>query len=262
MSTTPRTHVVTGAASGIGAATRHTLLAQGDHVIGVDLRGSDIDCDLADPASRATLADRVSALAPHGIDAVHAIAGVSLPTALTAKVNYFGATATLSSLRPLLAGSPAPRALVVSSFSALQDTDPELLDALREDDEDRALARAEALAADGQGSLIYPSSKRAIAEWVRTQAITTPWAGAGIPLNAVGPGVIRTPMTAPYLDTPEGREGLFAQVPSPLNGAADPEDIAGLLAWLTSPANRHLTGQVVFADSGADATVRGPRIFG
>ncbi|OWA00777.1 short-chain dehydrogenase [Streptomyces sp. CS113] len=262
MSTTSRVHVVTGAASGIGAATRQTLLAQGDRVIGVDLRGSDIDCDLSDPAAREGLADRVAAQAPDGIDAVHAIAGVSLPHPLTVKVNYFGATATLTALRPLLAHSAAPRAVVVTSFSALQETDPELLDALRDDDEKRAVSRAEALTADERGHLIYPSSKRAIAEWVRTQAITDAWAGAGIPLNAVGPGIIRTPMTAPLLATEEGRDSLYAQVPSPLNGAAEPENIADLLAWLTGPTNRHVTGQVVFADSGADATVRGPRIFG
>jgi NAD(P)-dependent dehydrogenase (short-subunit alcohol dehydrogenase family) len=167
---------------------------------------------------------------PHTVDGVIAVAGVALPTSLTVKVNYFGAVATLEQLRPLLAGSHAPRAVVVASFSALQDNDGELLDLLRQNDEDAAVS---------------PS-----------------WAGAGIALNAVGPGVILTPMTEELLRTPEGREGLMAAVPMPLGGPAPASVIAESLAWLTDSTNTHITGQVLFVDGGADATVRGPRVFG
>jgi NAD(P)-dependent dehydrogenase (short-subunit alcohol dehydrogenase family) len=199
---------------------------------------------------------------PHTVDGVIAVAGVALPTSLTVKVNYFGAVATLEQLRPLLAGSHAPRAVVVASFSALQDNDGELLDLLRQNDEDAAVSRADALADGAGGHLIYASTKRAIAEWVRGCAVSPSWAGAGIALNAVGPGVILTPMTEELLRTPEGREGLMAAVPMPLGGPAPASVIAESLAWLTDSTNTHITGQVLFVDGGADATIRGPRVFG
>jgi NAD(P)-dependent dehydrogenase (short-subunit alcohol dehydrogenase family) len=170
--------------------------------------------------------------------------------------------ATLEHLRPLLLGSDAPRAAVVASFSALQDNDDALVDLLRTGDERAAVDSADELAGAGDGGLIYASTKRAIAEWVREQAPTHEWAGAGIPLNAVGPGVILTPMTEELLQTPDGREALMAMVPMPLNGPAPADVIAATLAWLTEAGNTHITGQVLFVAGGADAVIRGPRVFG
>jgi NAD(P)-dependent dehydrogenase (short-subunit alcohol dehydrogenase family) len=259
-----RTHVVTGSSSGIGKATRELLQSRGDRVIGIDLKDADINCDLGNPVQRAELRSRVMAAAPDGIDAVHAVhavAGVATSDVSAVKVNYFGAIATLEQLRSALRDSTAPRAVVVTSFALLNEVDRDLVAAMHAGDEDKAVWLAEELATSGKGNLLYPSGKRAIAEWVRRQSVTPDWAGRGIPLNAVAPGVIRTPMTAGLLASQEGRELLFTQVPSPLNGAAEPSQIARLLAWLTSAENRHVTGQVIFADSGADAVQRGPHIF-
>lgn len=259
---TARRYVVTGAASGIGLATKALLESQGHRVVGVDLRGSDIDADLSTDAGRRLLAPAVESALGSSVDAVIAVAGVAVPTPLTVKVNYFGAVASLELLRPLLTASPAPRAAVVASFSALQANDTELLDLLRQNDEEGAISRAGNMADDGHGDLIYASTKRAIGEWTRETSITAGWAGAGIALNAVGPGVILTPMTEELLRTPEGRDGLMAAVPMPLNGPAAPSVVAGALAWLTSAENTHITGQVLFVDGGADVAIRGARVFG
>lgn len=259
--TAARSYVVTGAASGIGAATAGLLRSRGHRVVGVDLRGSDIDADLSNDEGRRRLAPAVREALGDTVDGVIAVAGVALPTSLTVRVNHFGAIATLEELLPLLRNSDAPRAAVVASFSALQENDPELVDLLRARDEDAAVARADHLAEDGHGDLIYASTKRAIAEWVREKAVTEEWAASGIPLNAVGPGIILTPMTEPLLATPEGRDALMQVVPMPLAGPARPEAIADALAWLTDASNAHMTGQVLFVDGGADAVIRGPRVF-
>jgi NAD(P)-dependent dehydrogenase (short-subunit alcohol dehydrogenase family) len=259
MSATTRTYVVTGAASGIGKATAELLRSQGQTVIGVDLRDTDITVDLTTDDGRTTMVDRVTELTGGVVDGVLAIAGLSAPIAATAGVNYYGALATLEGLRPLLAKSDAPRAVAVASMASLHPHDDALLEAFTNGTEEQAIARAEELAAAGPevGYLIYSTSKRALAQWIRRNAPTEAWAGAGIPLNAIAPGVVLTPMTADLVATEEGRKQLTAQVPMPLNGPFGPEVAADLLVWLSSVANSRLCGQVVFIDGGYDALTRG-----
>ncbi|HHW83068.1 MAG TPA: short-chain dehydrogenase, partial [Actinomycetales bacterium] len=130
----------------------------------------------------------------------------------------------LEAIRPTLAESDAPRAVVVSSMSSLQPNYPPLVDALLNRDEAAALEISEQLAADERtASLIYPSTKRAVSIWVRRQSVSEEWAGAGIPLNAVGPGIVITPMTADLLATPESAAFVDAVVPMPLNYHQPPE---------------------------------------
>jgi NAD(P)-dependent dehydrogenase (short-subunit alcohol dehydrogenase family) len=254
-----RTYVVTGAASGIGKATKELLLERGEKVIGVDIRDADVTVDLATAGGRAELVEKVSALSGGSIDAVLAIAGLATPTAKTAAVNYFGTIATLEGLRPLLLKSSAPRAVAVTSMASLFQPDDQLLAALQADDEEGALARAAILEAGApeQGALIYGTTKRALASWIRRNAVTAPWAGASIPLNAIAPGVVDTPMTAEMIATTEQREDISKMVPMPLNGIFEPRSVAYLLAWLASEENAHLCGQVVFIDGGSDAVIRG-----
>lgn len=123
-----RTIVVTGAASGIGAATAKHLRAQGDHVIGVDLAGVDVNVDLATLTGRAALVDAIRDLAPHGIDGIVANAGVHRRDAMTVRVNYFGAIASLEGLRPLLR-LDAPRAVLITSRAVLLPVDDGVVEA-------------------------------------------------------------------------------------------------------------------------------------
>jgi NAD(P)-dependent dehydrogenase (short-subunit alcohol dehydrogenase family) len=58
------------------------------------------------------------------------------------------------------------------------------------------------------------------------------------------------------MDDPTMRAVMDAAVPMPLNGYAAPEAPAELLAWLVSEANSHVTGQVIYVDGGAEATLR------
>jgi NAD(P)-dependent dehydrogenase (short-subunit alcohol dehydrogenase family) len=138
----------------------------------------------------------------------------------------------------------------------LYETLPPRVQAFHGDDEEAAIALAPKA---GLGA--YPSSKHALARWVRRAAPTPEWAGAGIGLNAVGPGVVHTPMTDPLLADADMRKLVEDAVPMPYGGPAQPEHIAGLIAFLASPDAVRITGQVVFVDGGADVVLRGDDIW-
>lgn len=253
---------MTGSASGIGEATKLILEDRGHRVVGVDIHNADVEVDLSTSVGRDSLRQKVSGLTDGRIDAIVAAAGVAHRTSQSVKVNYFGAISTLESLRPLLLGSEAPRAVVVASFAALLAYDIDLIDALSARDEATASMIADHIAGTERAATVYSSTKRAIAEWVRSASISAEWAGEGIPLNAVGPGVIFSPMTAPMMEDKLRWEQLLTAVPMPLTGRpGQPIAVAYLLAWLASEENTNLTGQVMFIDGGADATIRGPRVF-
>ncbi len=251
-----RTYVITGSASGIGAATAAKLRGEGHRVIGVDVHDADVVADLSTPEGRAAMVDGVRAACDGVLDAVIANAGLAIPDPLTVRVNYFGALATLDGLRPMLAAGTDPRAVATCSMAVLGPLDDSIVDACLAGDEDAAVA-----AAEGKDMLIYGSTKRALARWIRRQAPTPEWAGAGIPLNAVGPGVIETPMTAPLLATEEGRHLIDDAVPMPLGGYGTADEVAELLCWLASPANTMTTGQLIFIDGGSDVVLRGDDIW-
>jgi NAD(P)-dependent dehydrogenase (short-subunit alcohol dehydrogenase family) len=258
-----RTVVVTGSASGIGAATCALLAERGDRVVGVDLHRADVVADLGTREGRAAALDGVGRIAGDAIDAVIACAGHSSDTGTPeqiVRVNYFGAVATLEGLRPRLAHGAHPRAAVVSSVAALFAADDGLTETCLAGDEERAVATA-----GDDGAAIYSSAKRAVAHWVRRAAPTAAWAGAGIALNAVGPGLTRTPMTRAIVEDPEALAAVAAQLPQPLRAIGEPLHVASLLVWLTGPENGMVTGQLLLADGGFDALVRGdalPRLEG
>lgn len=58
------------------------------------------------------------------------------------------------------------------------------------------------------------------------------------------------------VDDPQMKQVMDAAVPIPLNGYAQSEAPAQLAAWLVSEENTHVTGQVVYVDGGAEATLR------
>ena len=258
-----RTYVITGAASGIGAATSKILKDAGHTVIGVDLENSDVNADLSTALGRHDGAAAVVDLSQGKIDAVIACAGLAHPIAKTVSVNYFGVTEFLFALLPTLTRSSAPRVAITSSMASLMPNSIALVAAMCADDEAKALEIAQGLVDAGGGAeqLIYGSTKRAISRWVRRESIRPRWAGAGIPLNAVGPGIVKTPMVADMISTKEARDAISAMVPMPLNGYMEPEAVASLLIWLTSPENTHTTGQTIYIDGGSDVALRGENIW-
>ena len=77
---------------------------------------------------------------------------------------------------------------------------------------------------------------------------------SGVRVNAIAPGVIRTPMTEDYFFSEESaRAGLLDPVRniSPVGtGKIVPEDIAAVVAFLASDDSKHMTGQIIHIDGG------------
>ncbi|MYW89570.1 SDR family oxidoreductase [Amycolatopsis rubida] len=251
----PRTVVVTGASSGIGAALSGLLAERGDQVLGVDLAGSDVDADLSTPRGRAAAAEEVGKRTGH-VDAVVACAGTANPGEAMVTVNYFGSTEFVEALQPLLAKSEGPRVVLVGSISGTQPNDPAVVEGCLRGDEQAALTAAREAIADNRALQLYPSSKSAIAQWARRTSVSAGWADAGIAVNVVAPGVVRTPMTDELFADPKMKAVMDKAVPMPLHGYAAAEDVARVLAYFADAATTHITGQVVYVDGGAEATLR------
>jgi NAD(P)-dependent dehydrogenase (short-subunit alcohol dehydrogenase family) len=254
-----RTYVVTGAASGIGAATARYLRERGGRVVGCDLHDADVIADLATLAGRAQLVDAVTRLSGGNIDAIVANAGGG-PAETMLPVNFFGAVATLEGLRPLLKNSAAPRAVMVSSIASMSPPDPRILEACLNMDEPAAIAAGNHALAAGKGPLdLYGNAKYALNCWCRRVASKPDWAGAGIALNVVAPGFIDTPAAAYILSDPDRRAQAGRMVP--MRGAfpGRPDQMAAVLAWCVSTENSLMTGQILFVDGGAECSMRGER---
>jgi NAD(P)-dependent dehydrogenase (short-subunit alcohol dehydrogenase family) len=246
------TIVITGAASGIGAATSTRLDRDGHRVIGVDLHDAEVIADLSTAAGRQRMVDDVTRVSGGTVDGLVAAAGVfSHPDpGVVVATNFFGAVATFVGLQPLLARATAPSAIALSSNSTT--TQPALGTALPEaclaGDEADAKQLASTLAGEA-----YAASKLALAWWVRHQAPQAAWAGAGIRLNAIAPGLVLTPMTEGMADVILGLGDVF---PIPQRRAGTPEEVAGLLAYLLSAESSFFCGSFIVMDGGTDAALR------
>ncbi len=93
------------------------------------------------------------------------------------------------------------------------------------------------------------AAKGGLEAMVRSAAAT--YASAGIRINAVAPGMMDTPAAAKFLSSPAFKEASAKQYP--LGSIGSPEELAGLMLWLLSPAAARVTGQVWALDGGFTA---------
>ncbi len=251
------TIAITGSASGIGAAVRRRLEADGHRVIGVDLRGAEIDADLATPPGRSAATGRVRELAGGRLDGLVACAGIGphVPDgAAIVSINYFGAVAILEQLRDPLAVARGAAVAVSSNSATIPGSDNEIAAACLDGDESVARRIATELA----GQSAYGGSKLALARWVRRAASSAAWAGAGVRLNAVAPGVVMTPLLQSGLDHAVLGDAI-RNFPIPRGPFGKPEEIAGAIAFLLGPDAAYCNGSVLFVDGGTDALLRPER---
>ena len=97
-----RTYVVTGTASGIGAATADRLAGGSARVIRCDLHDADVVADLTTESGWGKLVADVETATGGVLDGVVAVAGIGDPDPSTVRLNYFGAVAVLEGLLPRL----------------------------------------------------------------------------------------------------------------------------------------------------------------
>ncbi len=92
----------------------------------------------------------------------------------------------------------------------------------------------------------YASSKGAVL--MLTKSLAVEWAKYGINVNAVGPGFTATEMTAKLRDDEELNRWVVSG--TPMGRWGKPEDIAGAVVFLASPASDFVTGQILYVDGG------------
>ena len=254
---THRTAVVTGSASGMGAATAARLRAEGWRVVGIDLADADIPADLGTPEGRAAAIADVGDTLDGSLDALVTWAGLGgfpgRPGSLLASVNYFGTIALLEGLRPLLARGTEPSAVAIASNSmtCMPGVPLAATEACLAGDEPAARA-----AADETGSVTaYPATKLAVTRWCRMVAPGPDWAGAGIRLNVLAPGAVETPLLAATKADPV-LGPLFEGFPVPIGRNGTAEELAGTVSFLLGPDARFLVGTVLVVDGGTEAQLR------
>jgi 3-oxoacyl-[acyl-carrier protein] reductase len=137
--------------------------------------------------------------------------------------NLYGVFVTCQVFGPLLFARPGGRVVITSSVAAIHGMD----------------VRA-----------AYTATKAGLSGLVRSLAIE--WGPKGVTVNAVGPGVIETPLTKAYMDEyPERVTATIAN--TPLRRLGTPEDVADVVAFLASDGARFITGQTVYVDGGVSA---------
>lgn len=253
------TYVLTGSASGIGAATRARLEAAGHTVIGVDLGDADVIADLSTAEGRTAGLAAVKEACGGQLDGLVPCAGVSVPASasLTVAVNWFGTEAFLSGLQPELAASDgiAKVVAVCSNSTTISPNTPEAaVDALLNLDEAAALSILDDTA--DPSAISYATTKTAVARFVRRMAPSADWAGAGIRLNAICPGAVQTPLLQAGLDTDAYGDSIRS-LPVPAGEFGSPDQIAQWIEFMLSPAADFMVGSLVFVDGGSDALIRG-----
>jgi NAD(P)-dependent dehydrogenase (short-subunit alcohol dehydrogenase family) len=96
------------------------------------------------------------------------------------------------------------------------------------------------------GQSVYSMTKAGILQLAKTAAVE--WGTLGVRVNAVGPGVVETPLTAPIKSNADWYDAYAMK--NPMNRWAQPSEMAGPTVFLLSDAASYVTGTIIYADGG------------
>jgi meso-butanediol dehydrogenase/(S,S)-butanediol dehydrogenase/diacetyl reductase len=242
--------VITGAASGIGAATARLLAREGAHVVLADISdegGRTLAADLG-PSAMAFACDvskeaDVAALIKAATDA-HGRIDILFNNA---GIGSFGNTVEL----PPDQWEQVIAVDLHSVYYACHHAIPHM---------PRGSAIVNTASISGLGGdyrfAAYNAAKGAVINYTRALAIDH--ARDGIRVNALCPGLVETPITAGLNQMPGLHEDWTARIP--LGRAAQPEEMANVVAFLASDAASYVTGTIMVADGGTTAHTGQPEV--
>lgn len=259
---TGRVALITGAASGIGAATARRLAAEGARVVLLDLQqeavegvaatigGVAVVGDAADPSAARTAVG--AAVAGYGgLDVLVTCAGADVGGGALGDLaaedwqagidaNLETCATTAKAALPALVERRRGRVVIVSSAGAL---------------------------AGGPGTASYQTAKGALLGLARSLAVD--YGPMGVRVNAVCPGWVHTRMTEELTARVAAAEGVSPDEIGarttrvvPLGRGAQPSEIAAACAFLASDEASYITGSVVVVDGGVTALNSGTVAFG
>tara|TARA_R110002049_G_scaffold156512_8_gene321556 strand:+ start:59 stop:820 length:762 start_codon:yes stop_codon:yes gene_type:complete len=247
------TYVITGGASGIGAAIGAQLKREGHEIIVVDIQQADIVADLSSAKGRAAAIAGIREAVCHDFSGLVTSAGIGSHVSdqgLIASVNYFGTVELVEGLRAELAAHSAS-VLLISSNSAPMETDATYVEALLAHDESGASQVAATMASQP----VYSGSKQALTRWMRANAQA--YAAQGIRMNAIGPGYTRTPLSAAVENDATYSAAIKQFIDSiPIGRPGMPQDMAEAASFLLSDKAGFICGAMLFVDGGHDAMLR------
>jgi NAD(P)-dependent dehydrogenase (short-subunit alcohol dehydrogenase family) len=243
-SLTGKTIIVTGAASGIGAACVATLLARGANVCALDqnpilqlfsddknaplliLRANVADASACDESVKQSVSKfgRIDGLihmaATHSTTPWRELDGAEFDRTLSINVtgSFLMAQACASAMETSGGG-----AIVLASSGSIS---------------------VSGLGGHGRGGPAYVASKAAIIGL--TRALARSFAPLGVRVNAVSPGATRTAMTADYDDDALRKVGERTLV----NRIGEPEEIASVACFLVSASSSYIVGETVSVNGG------------
>lgn len=245
--------VITGAASGIGRAAAHLFAAHGARLVLVDRADQVLQTASAVQAEGGTAVARVAdvsdeaavqgfigeALRLHGgLDAVYANAGIS-----GGGVAFDDLTAddwlrvlNVNLIGVFLAIKYAARVMVPAGHGSIVCT------------------ASVAGIRSGAGGAPYSASKAGVISLVQTSA--NQFAGTGVRVNAVCPGLVETGMTQPLFDRARerGAEQKIGQL-NPLRRSGLPQEIAQAALFLASDDSAYVNGQALAVDGGLSSSL-------